>query len=79
MDSLLKCMSTSKNNSTSRNDTDFKSVLEMGAESVDDPLKCKHGIEKHQRCCKLELLIPERILKFFHADMGMTRLEKSRY
>lgn len=79
MDSLLRCMSVSRNGRSSNSNNDFKSVLEIDPQTIEDHAKCKHITDKHKSCCKLELFIPGRILKIFHADGGMTRLEKSEY
>lgn len=80
MVSLLKCISKSKGNRSSRGNDDFKSVLEIGSESIDEPTKSNQVTSgKHKSCCKLELFVPSRILKLFHADIRMTRLEKSKY
>lgn len=78
MGSLLKCMSLSKNGRSSGNNTEFKSVLEIDAETNEENGKSKPFPEKHKSCCRFEFLVPARILKLFHGDVGMTRLEKSK-
>lgn len=77
MGSLLKCMSLSKNERSSGSNSEFKSVLDIDPDTVEENGKSKQFGEKHKSCCRFELFIPGRILKIFHAEVGMTRLEKS--